>query len=112
VLGVGVREMAVGECDAASVGQAATSRKWPRHPATSCHAGREQGCLAARGGGVVRLDYKKAKREVDYHTTTGADRCGWCVQLNGPHGCEKVAGKVHANGWCELFRKTGARPER
>ena len=46
-----------------------------------------------------------SKAEV-YYTDDGSDRehCGICRHFLGPHGCEIVAGRVVAGGWCSRFR--------
>lgn len=49
---------------------------------------------------------KLSKSEVGYeHPAAKSDHCGICrhFEVERPHGCEIVAGRILAEDWCERF---------
>lgn len=55
---------------------------------------------------------KKSKQETNYRKGSPKERCALCVHFDERGGCELVAGKIDADGVCDLFEPESPSQER
>lgn len=51
------------------------------------------------------MPIKVSKAKVHYGNGHKDSHCGICRYFQPPESCEKVAGEIYPDKWCELFKR-------
>lgn len=53
--------------------------------------------------------HKVPKQDVRYSRGMLTRHCSLCMYFRSPHACERVAGHIDPNMWCNLFHRAASK---